>query len=145
YSATALLGGNGFLAVYLAGVVMGNHNLIHKRSLMRFHDGLAWLMQIAMFLTLGLLVFPSQILAVAGMGLLVSAFLIFVARPVTVFLALSLFRFPPRETALVGWVGLRGAVPVILATFPLLAGVENANLIFNLVFFIVLTSVLVQG
>ena len=145
YSATTLLSGNGFLAVYVAGLVMGNTNVIHQRSLMRFHDGLAWLMQIVMFLTLGLLVFPSQVLAVAGTGLLVSAFLIFVARPVSVFLLLAPFQMNLRKTALVGWVGLRGAVPIVLATFPLLAGVTNAELIFNLVFFIVITSVLVQG
>ncbi|HXF62516.1 MAG TPA: potassium/proton antiporter [Caldilineaceae bacterium] len=145
YSATALLGGNGFLAVYLAGLVMGNHIVIHRRSLMRFHDGLAWLMQIAMFLTLGLLVFPSQVLMVTGSGLLISLFLMFVARPVSVWLALLPFRMPWREVTLVGWVGLRGAVPIILATYPLLAGIEQANLLFNVVFFIVLTSVVLQG
>jgi potassium/hydrogen antiporter len=145
YSAATLLGGNGFIAIYAAGLVMGNTNLIHRRSLMRFHDGLAWLMQIVMFLTLGLLVFPSQVWAVAGSGLLVSAFLIFVARPVSVFLGLLPFRMNLRKITLVSWVGLRGAVPIVLATFPLVAGVENANPIFNLVFFIVLTSILVQG
>jgi cell volume regulation protein A len=145
YSATALIGGNGFLAVYLAGIVVGNRSIIHGRSLRNFFDGLAWLMQIVMFLTLGLLVFPSQLVTVAGMGLLVSAFLMFVARPLSVFLALLPFRTHWRETVMVGWVGLRGAVPIILATFPLLAGVPQANEIFNLVFFIVLTSVLVQG
>jgi cell volume regulation protein A len=145
YSATTLLSGNGFLAVYVAGLVIGNANVIHRRSLMRFHDGLAWLMQIVMFITLGLLVFPSQVWAVAGMGLLLSAFLIFVARPISVFLSLLLFRMNLRKIGLVGWVGLRGAVPIVLATFPLLAGVQNAELIFNLVFFIVMTSVLVQG
>jgi potassium/hydrogen antiporter len=145
YGATAVLGGNGFLAVYVAGLVMGNHDFIHKRSLTRFHDGLAWLMQIAMFLTLGLLVFPSRLPAVIGVGLLVSLFLMFVARPVSVFLTLSVTRTPFREQAMVAWVGLRGAVPIILATFPLVAGVPRADHIFNLVFFIVLTSVLLQG
>ena len=145
YSVTALVGGNGFLAVYLAGIVVGNRSVIHGRSLRHFFDGVAWLMQIVMFLTLGLLVFPSQLLPVAGIGLLVSAFLMFVARPLSVFLALLAFRLHWRKVTMVGWVGLRGAVPIILATFPLLAGVPQANEIFNVVFFIVLTSVLVQG
>lgn len=145
YSATTLIGGNGFLAIYLAGIVMGNAYLIHKRSLQRFHDGLAWLMQIAMFLALGLLVFPSRLPAVIGAGLLISAFLILVARPVSVLVTLLPFRVDLRETAMVGWVGLRGAVPIILATFPLLAGIDRVGIIFDLVFFIVLTSVLIQG
>lgn len=145
YGLTTLIGGNGFLAVYLAGLVMGNSSVIHRRSLMRFHDGLAWLMQIVMFLTLGLLVFPSRVWTVAGMGLLVSAFLMFVARPLGVYISLLPFRVGFRKMTMVGWVGLRGAVPIVLATFPMLAGVEQAEMIFNLVFFIVLTSVLVQG
>lgn len=145
YSITALLGGNGFLAVYLAGIMVGNRSVIHRRSLMRFFDGLAWLMQIVMFLTLGLLVFPSQLIPVAGIGLFVSLFLMFVARPLSVFLTLLPFRMNVREVAMVGWVGLRGAVPIILAIFPLLAGIGRANEIFNLVFFVVLTSILVQG
>jgi cell volume regulation protein A len=145
YGLTTLIGGNGFLAVYLAGLVMGNTDVIHRRSLMRFHDGLAWLMQIVMFLTLGLLVFPSRVFSVAGIGLLFSAFLILIARPVSVYLSLLPFRLNLRKSTMVGWVGLRGAVPIILATFPLLAGVPQAETIFNLVFFIVLTSVLIQG
>jgi len=145
YSATTLIGGNGFLAVYLAGLVMGNTTLLHRRSLMRFHDGLAWLMQIVMFLTLGLLVFPSRLLPVIGTGLLISAFLMLVARPLSVLMALLPFKMSLRQIGLVGWVGLRGAVPIILATFPLLAGVQQADTIFNLVFFIVLTSVVLQG
>jgi potassium/hydrogen antiporter len=145
YSATDLVGGNGFLAVFLAGLVLGNDAFIHKRSLLRFHDGLAWLMQIAMFLTLGLLVFPSRLVPIAGQGLLLSIFLILVARPVGVFISLLPAQFDLRDKAMVGWVGLRGAVPIILATFPLLAGIPAASRIFDLVFFIVLTSVLVQG
>lgn len=145
YSATAELGGNGFLAVYLAGIMVGNSDHLHKRSLMRFHDGLAWLMQIAMFVVLGLLVYPSQLPAVVGVGLLVSAFLMLVARPVSVFVSLYFTGLAWREKAMVSWVGLRGSVPIILATFPLVAGVPNAPMIFNLVFFIVLTSVLLQG
>jgi cell volume regulation protein A len=145
YGLTALVGGNGFLSVYLAGLVLGNRDFIHKRSLKRFHDGITWLTQIMMFLTLGLLVFPSRIGPVIGIGLLVSAFLIFVARPAAVFLTLLPFRVNIREKALISWVGLRGALPIILATFPLIAHAPQADTIFNLVFFIVLTSVLLQG
>lgn len=145
YGAPTAIGGNGFLAVYVAGVVMGNHDFIHKRSLSRFHDGLAWLMQIAMFLTLGLLVFPSRLIPLAGVALLASAFLIFVARPAAVFLSLFWARMQVRELLLVSWIGLRGAAPIMLATFPLLASVPQASTIFNLVFFVVLTSVLIQG
>jgi cell volume regulation protein A len=145
YGVTTALAGNGFLAVYLAGLVLGNRDFVHKRSLLRFHDGLAWLMQIAMFLTLGLLVFPSRLVPVMGVALLMAAFLIFLARPISVFLSLLLSRMPLNQKAMIGWVGLRGAVPIILATFPRLAGLPQADMIFNLVFFIVLTSVLIQG
>ena len=145
YGLASFLGGNGFLAVYLCGIVMGNGDFIHKRSLMRFHDGLAWLMQIAMFLTLGLLVYSSRLAPVAGVALLISFFLMFVARPASVFLALSFARMGLRHKLMISWVGLRGAVPIILATFPLVAGVPKADLFFNVVFFIVLTSVLLQG
>lgn len=145
YGATALVGGNGFLAVYIAGLVLGNNYFIHKQSLVRFHDGIGWLMQIAMFLTLGLLVFPSSILPVTGTGLIVALFLMIVARPVSVFLTLAPTGMNWREKAMISWVGLRGAVPIILATFPLLAGIAQAEMIFNLVFFIVILSVLLQG
>lgn len=145
YGLTSLLRGNGFLAVYLAGIVMGNRNFLHKRSLLRFHEGIAWLMQIGMFLTLGLFVFPSRLLPVAGTGILLALFLTFVARPLSVFGALALMRISLAEKFMVAWAGLRGAVPIILATFPLLAGAPGADLIFHLVFFVVLTSVLVQG
>ncbi len=145
YSATALAGGNGFLAVYVAGVVLAGSDFLHKRSLSRYHDGLAWLMQITMFVMLGLLVYPSRLPGVAGPGLLVSAFLILVARPVAVFLLLGFTRLNWRKKAMVSWVGLRGSVPIILATFPLVAGVPDAELLFHLVFFIVLTSVVLQA
>jgi cell volume regulation protein A len=145
YSATAELGGNGFLAIYIAGLVMGKTDFIHKRSLMRFHDGLAWLMQIAMFLALGLLVFPSRLLPILGVGLLVSLFLMLAARPISVFISLAFSRIGLNEKVLISWVGLRGAVPIVLATFPLLAGLPKADMMFNLVFFIVLTSILLQG
>ncbi len=145
YGVIAFLGGNGFLGIYIAGLLMGNKNFVHKKSLLRFHDGVAWLMQIVMFLILGLQVFPSQLVSVIGTGLLLSGLLMFLARPIAVFVCLSLSRFNLKEKLLVAWVGLRGAVPIILATFPLLADVPNSILIFNLVFFIVITSVLLQG
>lgn len=145
YGLSAMLGGNGFLAVYLAGIVLGNNDFIHKQSLLRFHDAVAWLMQIVMFLSLGLLVFPSHLLPVAGSALLISFFLMFVARPAGVFLSLAASRVKMRHRVMVSWVGLRGAVPIILATYPLLYGIERAETIFNIVFFIVLTSVLLQG
>lgn len=145
YAVTTALKGSGFLAVYVAGMVMAQHNFAHKKSLVRFHDGLAWLMQIAMFLTLGMLVFPSRLVPIAASALIVSMFLIFFARPVSVFAALVLSKVSFREKSFVSWVGLRGAVPIILATFPLLADIPKADTIFNLVFFIVLTSVLLQG
>ncbi len=145
FGLTNTLGGNGFLAVYLAGVSLSRFDFVHKRSLLRFHDGMAWLMQIAMFLTLGLLVFPSRLVKIAGEGLLIALCLMLVARPVGVFLSLLPTSFRWREKAFVSWVGLRGAVPIILATYPLLAGLPKADLIFNIVFFVVLTSVLLQG
>lgn len=145
YGVAAMLEGNGFLAVYLAGMTMGNSKFRHKRSLKKFHDGLAWLMQIVMFLALGLQVFPSRLVPVLTTGLLLSVFLIVIARPVAIVCILLLAGMKLREQVLVAWVGLRGAVPIILATFPLVAGLPRADLIFHLVFFIVLTSVLVQG
>jgi cell volume regulation protein A len=145
YGFTTSVGGSGFLAVYVSGLVAANSEFIHKKSLLRFFDGLAWLSQITMFLTLGLLVFPSQIWSILGIGLLVSAFLMFIARPASVFISLLFARLGWKEKAFVSWVGLRGAIPIVLATFPLLAGLPDAKLIFNLVFFIVLTSALMQG
>jgi cell volume regulation protein A len=139
------LGGNGFLAVYIAGLLMGSRSFIHKKSLMRFHDGLAWLMQISMFLVLGLLVFPSRLLPVTGAGLLISAFLMIIARPAGVMASTMGSGMALKEKVMISWVGLRGAVPIILATFPLLAGTPSADEIFNIIFFIVLTSALLQG
>lgn len=145
YSATSEIHGSGFLAIYIAGIVLSNSQFVHKKSLLGFFNGLAILSQIAMFLTLGLLVFPSQLIDVIGSGLLISFLLMIVARPISVFITLLPFNFDLREKLLTSWVGLRGAVPIILATFPLLMGIENSNLIFNLVFFVVLTSSLLQG
>lgn len=145
YALTSLGKGNGFMAVYVAGIVMSNSAFVQKKSLLRFHDGLAWLMQIVIFMILGLQVFPSQLVQVMLMGLLVAAFLMFVARPVSVMLVMTLSSMSLRQKGLVSWVGLRGAVPIVLGTFPLLAGIEKSAMIFNLVFFIVLTSALLQG
>lgn len=145
YGITASLGGNGFLAVYLAGIVMGNGVFVHRRSLTRYHDGLAWLMQIAMFLVLGLQVFPSELPQIAWGGLLIALFLMFAARPLSVFVTLQPFAFTLREKLMVSWVGLRGAAPIVLATFPLLAGLEKSSTLFHIVFFVVLLSVLAQG
>ena len=145
YGIAAMLGGNGFLAVYLAGIVLGRNNFIHKRSMMRFSDGIAWLMQITMFITLGLLVFPSRLISVIGVSLLLALFLMLVARPASVLLSLMSSRIRLPQKLFISWVGLRGAVPIILATYPLLAEIPHADLIFNVVFFVVLTSVLLQG
>jgi potassium/hydrogen antiporter len=145
YGATASLGGSGFLAVYIAGIIMGAGQFVYRRSVSRFTDGVSWLMQIAMFLVLGLLVFPSRLPAVAVPGAVVALFLIVIARPVGVFASLVLARMPMRYKFFVAWVGLRGAVPIVLATFPLVARVPHSELYFDLVFFVVLTSVLIQG
>lgn len=145
YSLTAMLGGSGFLAVYIMGLLLGNNPLQRVNQLTRFHSAISWLMQIAMFLILGLLVFPSHIPGVVLSGLLLTAVAIFIARPVSVFIALAPVKITVREKLFVSWVGLRGAVPIVLATFPLLSNVPNAAFIFDLVFFIVLASVLLQG
>jgi cell volume regulation protein A len=145
FSFTDFIGGNGFLAIYLSAVYLGNQYLIHKKTIMQVFDGLAWLMQIVLFLTLGLLVFPSNLVPVLGIGLLVSAFLMLVARPFSVFACLLPFRLKLKTITFISWVGLRGAVPIVFATYPLLAGIEKSQMIFNIVFFISLTSVLLQG
>lgn len=145
FSATDFLGGNGFLAIYICAVYLGNQDLIHKRTILKMFDGLAWLMQIVLFLTLGLLVFPSQIIPYIGIGMLISLLLIFVARPISVFISLIFFKMKLRRRFYISWVGLRGAVPIVFATYPLLAGIEKADMIFNIVFFISVTSVLIQG
>lgn len=146
FSVTELVKGNGYLAVYIAGLVVGNHKIQHKKSTATFFDGFTWLFQIVMFLTLGLLVNPRDLLPVAGLGLLVGIFMILFARPVSVFLCLAPFRKMSTKAKLyVSWVGLRGAVPIIFATYPLIAQVQYASLIFNVVFFITIVSLLTQG
>lgn len=145
FAFTDLVGGNGFLAVYISALVLGNSNFIHKKSTIKFYDGQAWLMQIVMFLTLGLLVFPHRIPPIAGTGILISLVLIFVARPIAIFISLSPFKMRTRDKLFISWVGLRGAVPIVFATYPLIAGVAKADIIFHLVFFISASSVLLQG
>ena len=145
YGATTLIHGSGFLAVYIAGVVLANRDFLHKKTLLRFHDGIAWLMQIGMFLTLGLLVFPTKLLPIAPAGLCLAIFLILIARPLSVWSSLLFSKIGWREQVMTSWVGLRGAAPIILATFPLVAGVPKADYLFHLVFFIVLASIMVQG
>jgi potassium/hydrogen antiporter len=145
FSLVDLIGGNGFLAIYISALILGNSRFLHKKSLIQFYDGVAWLMQIIMFLTLGLLVYPSQLLPVMLTGVMLSLFLMLIARPFAVFISLSFFPTPTRDKLFVSWVGLRGAVPIVLATYPLLAGIPKANIIFDIVFFITLTSVLLQG
>ncbi len=145
FSATDFVSGNGFLAIYICAVYLGNQDLIHKKTIFKMYDGLAWLMQIVLFLTLGLLVFPSQIVPYIGIGLLISLFLIVVARPISVFLSLVFFKMRLQRRFYISWVGLRGAVPIVFATYPLLAGIDKANMIFNIVFFISVTSVVIQG
>jgi cell volume regulation protein A len=145
FSITSIIGGSGFLAVYIAGILIGNSYIVQKKTLFRFFDGLAWLGQIGMFLTLGLLVFPNQLIPVITEGLWISLILILFARPVSVFLSLLFTGYKFNEKIFISWVGLRGAVPIILATIPFTSGIPNASLYFNLIFFIVLTSALVQG
>jgi len=146
FSFTDFIGGNGFLAIYISGIILGSSNFIHKKSLMKFYDGQAWLMQIVMFLSLGLLVYPSKIVPILGSGILISAFLIFAARPIAVFLSLSFAKgLNFRKKLFISWVGLRGAAPIVFATYPMLAGVHYADTIFNLVFFISVSSVVLQG
>jgi cell volume regulation protein A len=145
FGGSHLLLGNGYLAVYVLGLTLGKENFLHRLSLIQFHDGLAWLMQIAMFLTLGLLSYPTKLGEIAGAGLLLAFFLMLVARPVSVYASLAFFRMRRRERLFIAWGGLRGAVPIILAIFPLLSGVPKSEEMFHLVFFVVMVSVLVQS
>ena len=145
YGAADVLHGSGFLAVYLAGLALGSGRIPARRTIGDFHAGVAWVSQIALFVTLGLLVFPSQLDDVALDGLLIAGVLMFVARPLAAIVATRVGAFTIRESLLVGWAGLRGAIPVVFATFPLIEGIGGAETLFNLVFFVVLTSTLLQG
>lgn len=145
FGLAANLSGSGFLAIFVTGVIVGNSRFVFQRSTFLFHDGLAWLSQITMFVVLGLLIDPKALLDVWVEGLIISAVLILVARPLAVMPVMALFGFNLREMTLVSWVGLRGSVPIILAIFPLIFGLPGAHLIFNVVFFVVLISAITQG
>ncbi|BDA77449.1 K+/H+ antiporter [Leptospira kobayashii] len=145
YSVTTIFMGNGFLAVYIAGMLIGGFKFIHKKSIFRFLNGYVWILQIGMFLCFGLLVFPSRLAQIWLPGLSIALLLIFFARPAAVFISLIGERMPTREKLFISWVGLRGASPIIMATFPIAAGIAGGDLLFHVVFFVVLISLLVQG
>jgi cell volume regulation protein A len=145
FGAAAVLHGSGFLAVYLAGLSLGGARIPAKATITDFHAGLGWVSQIVLFFTLGLLVFPTKLVGIAGEGLLLAAVLALIARPAAALLATRVGRFPTPEALLIGWAGLRGAVPIVLATFPVIEHVPRADEFFHIAFFVVLTSTLVQG
>ncbi len=145
YGATTTVGGSGFLATYLLGIVIYQQEFHHKYNIKKFHAALTWLCEISMFLVLGLLVFPAQLSEIFNLDLILPFFLIFFARPLSVFVSLAFSGYSIKEKLLVSWLGLRGAVPIVLATFPMVMGIPKANTIFNLVFFVVLISFLIQG
>ena len=140
-----VIGGSGFLAVYLVGLAVGSTPSRYRRQLVAFHEGLAFLAQVAMFVVLGLLVFPHDLPAVVLPGLALASLLVFLIRPAAVWVSTAFNDFTARERALLGWAGLRGAVPIVLGTFVLSAGIESGETIFNAVFFVVVVSALVQG
>lgn len=145
YSLPVLFGGSGYLAVYICGIFIGNSPFLYRRNFLRFNDSLNWIMQIAMFLILGLLAKPAHFAALLSTAAATSAFLILLARPLAVFVCLYGSSFSFSQQILIAWAGLKGAVPIILATYPLMQNLPQAQYIFNLVFFLVLISVLVQG
>ena len=145
YAITQRLGGNGFLAVYIAALILGRATFVHKKSLILFHDSIAWLMQILMFLSLGLLVYPTDLVDVTGDGVFLALFMLFIARPVAVFATMAPTSFNWREKIMISWMGLRGAVPIVLCTYALSAESAKSGLIFNIVFFVVLITTLIQG
>jgi len=148
FSFANLIGGNGFLAVYITGLTMGNLNFMHRNSILKSFDGFAWLMQIVLFLTLGLLVFPHELLSLIGVGLAVSVFMIILARPLAVFISLIFFKLKKmtyRDRFFVSWVGLKGAVPIVFAIYPMIENLDKSQTIFNIVFFISSISLMIQG
>ncbi len=146
YALAGMLAGNGYLAVYLAGIIIGNNKISNRRQIVTFLDGLTWLMQIGMFLILGLLVEPIKMLATAPISMLIAVFVMFIARPVAVFGCLLPYRgISPKSKLFISWVGLKGATPIIFATYPIISGIDGSEVIFNIVFFITLISLVVQG
>ena len=146
FSATYFIKGNGYLAVYIAGLVLGNSRFVHKRASLNFFDGMAWMSQLLMFLTLGLLINPSELVPVIVPGLIISFIMIFITRPLSVFMCLLPFpKMHVKDKVFISWVGLRGAVPIIFAIMVLAADVPHARLMFNIVFFCTLVSLIVQG
>lgn len=145
YGVCEIIGGNGFMATYICGLAMGNRKFLFRNAFKRFHDSISWLMQVIMFLLLGMMIKPSKLPEVAGMGIIASLILMFIARPVAVWICMFGKRFNNRERCLVSWGGIRGAAPIVLATFPAIHGIEGSDTYFSLVFFIVLISVIVQG
>lgn len=146
YAFTSILDASGLLAVYIMAIVVGNKELTYRHSIVRFNEGFAWMMQIVMFILLGLLVFPQHLPGIAWQGIALAVLLIVVARPLGVYLSLALAKnFTVKEKFFISWAGLKGAVPIVLATYPMVAGIENNEVIFNVVFFVVLLSALIQG
>lgn len=145
FGLSMMLKGNGYLSIYIAGILTNKFAFPYKSHIIAFHDAIAWMMQILVFLVLGLLVFPSQLPEIALSALVLVFILMFIARPISVFVSLAKSRYNRKEKAFISWVGLRGAVPIILATYPFVYELEQSQLIFNVVFFMVLVSVLVQG
>lgn len=145
YSLCEYLGGNGYLCVYLIGIIMGNSKILHKRALVHFFDGLSWIMQIILFFTLGLLSFPSHLPAITLPGILISLFMIFIARPAATFSILSWFKIPVKQQLLVSWVGLRGSASIVFAIYVMASGVDIGTDLFHMVFFVALFSIAVQG
>ncbi|MBS2968148.1 potassium/proton antiporter [Metabacillus sp. KIGAM252] len=145
YGITTMLHASGLLAVYVTAIIIGNSPLTYRHTIIRFNEGFAWMMQILMFIMLGLLVFPEHLIAITWQGLLLAFLLMLVARPLGVFTSMMFSKFSFKEKIFISWAGLRGAVPIVLATYPLMANLENDTLIFNVVFFVVLLSALLQG
>ncbi len=145
YSLSPFIGGNGFMSVYVCGLTMSASKFVYKKMLINFHDGIAWLMQIVMFLMLGLLVFLKDLYLVIKPALIITVILVFIARPIAVFISMIGFKDSIKEKLFISWVGLRGAAPIVLATFPLLAGINHSHEIFNIIFVVVIASVVIQG
>lgn len=145
FAITELVGGNGFLSVFISGIIVGNAKIPYQSTDVTFFEGLAWLMQVVMFLLLGIFIFPNQLLSTAGISLVIAVALILISRPLAVFVSLIPFKTTFKEKIFLSWTGIKGAVPIVFATYPLVAGIPQASMIFNVVFFITIISVLLQG